>query len=182
MRTNDVVPPTIIRVPSQNTTAKKERSEAGLHGRSRPYKFWALAAILLLAFWSMFTGSVTLKWSAGGLTRFTDGFDSLILEDFDILEVEEREKVVRYMWDVYTQSKGTRLPKFWQEAFEAAYEHLVSDVPGVRDAAVTEIAKLSVLSVSLDPLPGHSKSARRLRKSPKQAEKGKDAITLDGSQ
>lgn len=71
--------------------------------------------------------------------------------------MEEREKVVRHMWDVYTQSKGSRLPKFWQEAFEAAYEHLVSDVPGVRDAAVTEIAKMSVLSVSLDPLPGHSK-------------------------
>jgi hypothetical protein len=64
--------------------------------------------------------------------------------------------VVRHMWGVYTQSKSMRLPKFWQEAFEAAYEHLTSDVLGVRDAAVSEIAKMSMRSISLDPLPSHS--------------------------
>ena len=69
-------------------------------------------------------------------------------------EVEERKKVVRHMWDVYTQSKSIRLPKFWQEAFEAAYEHLTNDVQGVRDAAVSEIAKMSLISINLDPPPG----------------------------
>ena len=58
------------------------------------------------------------------------------------------------MWDVYTQSKSIRLPKFWQEAFEAAYEHLTNDVQGVRDAAVSEIAKMSLISINLDPPPG----------------------------
>lgn len=65
--------------------------------------------------------------------------------------MEEREKVVRHMWDVYTNSRRIRLPRFWEEAFEAAYEDLTSDGPGVREAAVTEIAKMSVRSVDLDP-------------------------------
>lgn len=60
------------------------------------------------------------------------------------------------MWDVYTQSKSNRLPKFWQKAFEAAYEHLVSDIPGVRDSAVSEIAKMSIRTITLDPLPAQS--------------------------
>ncbi|TKY55807.1 hypothetical protein E2542_SST20230 [Spatholobus suberectus] len=46
--------------------AKKEgsasASDLGLFGKGS-YKFWALAAILLLAFWSMFTGTVSLRWS-----------------------------------------------------------------------------------------------------------------------
>lgn len=67
--------------------------------------------------------------------------------------MEEREKVVRHMWDVYTNSRRIRLPRFWQEAFEAAYEELTSDVPGVRDDAITEIAKMSVRSVNYDPPP-----------------------------
>lgn len=70
--------------------------------------------------------------------------------------MEATEKVVRHMWGVYTQSKSMRLPRFWQEAFEAAYEHLTSDVPGVRNAAVSEIAKMSMRSITLDPLPSHS--------------------------
>jgi hypothetical protein len=70
--------------------------------------------------------------------------------------MEEREKVVRHMWDVYTNSRRIRLPRFWEEAFEAAYEDLTSDVPGVREAAVTEIAKMSVRSVDLDPPPVQS--------------------------
>ena len=67
--------------------------------------------------------------------------------------MEEREKVVKHMWDVYTNSRRIRLPRFWQEAFESAYEELTSDVPGVREAAITEIAKMSVRSVDLDPPP-----------------------------
>ena len=43
-----------------------------------------------------------------------------------------REKVVKHMWDVYTNSRRGRLPRFWQEAFEAAYEDLANDDPDVR--------------------------------------------------
>lgn len=64
--------------------AKKESSESSLLGRGR-YKFYALAAILLLAFWSIFTGTVTLKWSAGNLTRFSEDINSPIREDLDVL-------------------------------------------------------------------------------------------------
>ncbi|XP_030545446.1 uncharacterized protein LOC115751642 [Rhodamnia argentea] len=145
---------------ASSTGPKRERpTESRLFGKST-YKFWVLAAILLLAFWSMLTGSVTLKWSAGNLARFSsDLLDSPSYEDLDILEVEQREKVVRHMWDVYTQSKSSRLPKFWQEAFQAGYEFLTSDVPGVRDVAVSEIAKMSLRSfTSSDPLAAHSHS------------------------
>jgi len=67
--------------------------------------------------------------------------------------MEEREKVVKYMWDVYTNSKRIRLPKFWQQAFEAAYEDMTSDVSGVREAAISEIAKMSIRSMDLDSPP-----------------------------
>lgn len=75
--------------------------------------------------------------------------------------MEEREKVVRRMWDVYTQSKsgrGSGLPRFWSDAFHAAYDHLVSDVQSVRDAAVSEIAKISLHSLPLHHLKSHSVS------------------------
>lgn len=63
--------------------------------------------------------------------------------------MEEREKLVRHMWDVYTQSKNVRLPLFWQEAFEAAYEDLTSEDSNVRDAAISEIAKMSLVRSTL---------------------------------
>lgn len=66
------------------TTAKKETSDSSFFGKGR-YKFWALAAILLLAFWSMFTGTVTLRWSAGNLNRFTEDLDNYIHDDLDVL-------------------------------------------------------------------------------------------------
>ncbi|KAK9164113.1 hypothetical protein Syun_005015 [Stephania yunnanensis] len=141
------------------TTTKKESSAAAtdgtLFGRGR-YKFWALAAILLLAFWSMFTGTVTLKWSTGNLNRISDDIDATIHDDLDVLEIEEREKVVKHMWDVYTHNRRIRLPRFWQEAFEAAYEDMTSDVPGVRDAAISEIARMSMRSVDIEPPPVQS--------------------------
>ncbi|KAJ1384942.1 hypothetical protein SESBI_42091 [Sesbania bispinosa] len=122
---------------------KRESSSSGAdagNGKKRHYKLWFLAAIIMVALWSMFTGSVILKWSEGN--------HSLIREDLDVLEVEEREKVVRHMWDVYTH-RHNPLPQFWSEAFQAAYHHLVSDVPAARDAAVSEIAKMSLLSLNL---------------------------------
>lgn len=61
------------------------------------------------------------------------------------------------MWDVYTHSTSIRLPRFWLEAFEAAYENLSSDVNGVRDNAISEIAKLSMQSLNLVPPLDQSK-------------------------
>ncbi|KAE8675275.1 Detected protein of confused Function [Hibiscus syriacus] len=132
-----------------SSTVKRDSSVTGFFGKSG-YKFWVLAVILLLAFWSMFTGSVSLKWSSDELTTFSDDFELSVHDDLDFLELEERETVVRKMWDVYTQSASVRLPRFWLEAFEAAYEYLSSDVPGVRDAAISEIAKLSMHSFNFD--------------------------------
>ncbi|KHN41992.1 hypothetical protein glysoja_003732 [Glycine soja] len=162
-------------LPTTTAVTKKENLDSSLFGKGR-YKFWALAAILLLAFWSMFTGTVSLRWS-GTLNSLSNDIDTPIHDDLDVLEMEEREKVVRHMWDVYTNSRSVRLPRFWQEAFEAAYEDLTSDVAEVRDAAVTEIAKMSVRSIHFDPPPLQSTSAREFSKSLKQAEKGKDATT-----
>ncbi|XP_041008852.1 uncharacterized protein LOC121253023 [Juglans microcarpa x Juglans regia] len=166
-------------LPTTTANAKKESSDSSLFGKGR-YKFWALAAILLLAFWSMLTGTVTLRWSAGNLNRLSDDLDNPIRDDLDVLEMEEREKVVKHMWDVYTNSRRIRLPRFWEEAFEAAYEDLTSDVPGVREAAITEIAKMSVRSIDLDPPPVQSTTSRELRKSLKQAEKGREVVTSTG--
>ncbi|CAJ1973316.1 unnamed protein product [Sphenostylis stenocarpa] len=118
-------------------------ADSGNAKRKRHLLFWVLAAVILVALCSIFAASITLKWSS---TNNLD-FDSTILEDLD--EVEEREKVVREMWDVYSRSHANAvgLPKFWEEAFEAAYEELVSDVGGVRDGAVSEIAKMSLRSL-----------------------------------
>ncbi|KAF5206959.1 putative polyol transporter [Thalictrum thalictroides] len=163
------------------TTSKKENDGGGggsLLGKGR-YKFWALAAILLLAFWSMFTGTVTLKWSAGNLNRISDDLDSHIHDDLDVLEIEEREKVVKHMWDIYTHSRRIRIPRFWQEAFEAAYEELTSDTPGVREAAVSEIAKMSMHSIDLEPPPLQSANTKLMSKSSKEAQE--KAISYTGN-
>ncbi|KAK9265719.1 hypothetical protein L1049_024227 [Liquidambar formosana] len=176
MKDEDALPTTTATA----TTTKKESSDASVFGKGR-YKFWALAAILLLAFWSMFTGTVTLRWSAGNLNRLSDDIDAPIHDDLDVLEMEEREKVVKHMWDVYTNSRRIRLPRFWQEAFEAAYEDLTSDVPGIREAAISEIAKMSIRSVDIEPPPIQSTSARELSKSLRQAEKSKAAVTSAGN-
>ncbi|CAN8304732.1 unnamed protein product [Cochlearia groenlandica] len=108
------------------------------------YKVWVLLAVLLLAFGSMLTGSVSLKGI--GTLRSNDGaFGFSGGDDLDVLEIEEREKVVKQMWDVYARSGGVKVPRFWREAFEAAYEFLISDSAAVRNGAVTDIAKLSLV-------------------------------------
>ncbi|KAI3910962.1 hypothetical protein MKW92_024110 [Papaver armeniacum] len=164
-------------------TNKREssNSDGNLFGKGK-YKFWALAAILLLAFWSMFTGTVTLKWSAGNLNRFSDDLlDSPIHDDLDVLEIEEREKVVKHMWDIYTHSRRIRLPRFWQEAFEAAYEDMASDVPDVRESAVSEIAKMSIRSIDLEPPPSsQSRDVQRMRKLSNEVEEGKEKLVSVG--
>ncbi|MED6119084.1 hypothetical protein PIB30_008596 [Stylosanthes scabra] len=138
------------------------------------YKLWVLAAIVVLALWSVFTGSVTLKWSASNLTSFSHDLDhssSLTLQDLDVLEVEEREKVVRRMWEVYTHSSTGKVSRFWSDAFHAAYEHLVSDVPSIRDAAVSEIAKMSMQFLSWQqqlPIQLQSESNIRVSRKMKQ--------------
>ncbi|KAM7520217.1 hypothetical protein LguiB_019179 [Lonicera macranthoides] len=156
MRDDDALPistPTaaIHSIPS-SSFSKKETSDSPSVARGR-CRFWALAAILLLAFWSMLTGTASLRWSAGNLSRFSDDFDIPMHDDLDVLEMEEREKVVKHMWDVYTNNRRIRLPRFWQEAFEAAYEDLTSDVPEVREAAISEIAKMSLHSIDIEPPP-----------------------------
>lgn len=74
--------------------------------------------------------------------------------------MEEKEKVVKHMWDVYTQSRKIKLPTFWQEAFKAAYEDLTSEVPSIRDNALSEIAKMFLVRSSftheLEPPPVQS--------------------------
>ncbi|KAG5412637.1 hypothetical protein BRARA_A00203 [Brassica rapa] len=157
-------------LPAATANQKKDSSDSVLFGRGR-YKFFAFAALMLLAFWSMFTGTVTLRLSTEDLNRLSEDIGiPTNHESLDVLEMEEREKVVKHMWDVYTNSRRIKLPQFWQQAFVAAYEELTSDVPGVRDAAIGEIAKMSVArSISLDPTtPSRSMSARVLGRSLKK--------------
>ncbi|CAH8274110.1 unnamed protein product [Arabidopsis lyrata] len=163
MKEDDALPTTTTGTATGTAIAnsKKENSDSVLFGRGR-YKFWAFAAILLLAFWSMFTGTVTLRLSTGNLNRLSEDLGIPNYANLDVLEMEEREKVVKHMWDVYTSSRRIKLPRFWQEAFVAAYEELTSDVPGVREAAIGEIAKMSVRSITLDPPPSRSMSASDL--------------------
>ncbi|XP_034682814.1 probable polyol transporter 6 isoform X2 [Vitis riparia] len=175
MKDDDSLPTT-----APTTNAKKDISDASVFGRGR-YKFWALAAILLLAFWSMFTGTVTLRWSAGNLNHISDDLDYHIHDDLDVLEMEEREKVVKHMWDVYTNSRRSRLPRFWQEAFEAAYEDLTNDDPGVREDAISEIARMSVRNIDLDPPLIQSTVSQELGKSLKQSTKDMVAVTSSGN-
>ncbi|KAL3844842.1 hypothetical protein ACJIZ3_002245 [Penstemon smallii] len=172
MKDDDALPvstPTSSSVLSSSSTSgisKKDNSSssyyAAVFGRGR-YKFWALAAILLLAFWSMLTGTVSLRWSAGNLNRFNDEYSSpATYDDLDVLDMEEREKMVKHMWDVYTNSPRIRLAGFWQDAFVAAYEDLTSEVPQVRENAISEIAKMSCRYIKLDPPPLHSLSSSSL--------------------
>ncbi|BAA98184.1 unnamed protein product [Arabidopsis thaliana] len=155
MKDGDSLPISTSSVAATTVTGKKETGYSALFSKGR-YKFWALAAILLLAFWSMLTGTVNLRWSAGNINHFTDDLVFPIHEDLDVLEMEEREKVVKHMWDVYNNGRRIRLPRFWQEAFEAAYEELTSDVPDVVEAAISEIARMSIRSIVIDPPPLHS--------------------------
>lgn len=65
--------------------------------------------------------------------------------------MEERKKLVGRMWDMYTRTGDeVRLPRFWQEAFEAAYEELAGDDMQVRDAAISEIARMSAHRLELE--------------------------------
>ncbi|KAI3451718.1 hypothetical protein Pfo_008383 [Paulownia fortunei] len=181
MKDDDALPistPTSSSVLSSSSSGipKKDNSSdaSGLFGRGR-YKFWALAAILLLAFWSMLTGTVTLRWSAGDLNRVDEDYNSPAAKDLDVLDLEEREKLVKHMWDVYTNSQRIGLGVFWQEAFVAAYEDLTSEVPEVREAAISEIARMSVRYVP----PQHSSSSLHARFESKTS--GHQAMTSAGS-
>ncbi|XP_024975045.1 uncharacterized protein LOC112513126 [Cynara cardunculus var. scolymus] len=176
MKDDDPLP---MSTPPLMITNKKESLDSSIFSRGR-YKFWALAAIILLAFWSMLTGTVTLRFSAGNLNRLGD-YDiaggSPIHEDLDVLEMEEREKVVKHMWDVYTNGRRIKLPRFWQEAFVAAYEDLSSDAPEVREAAISEIAKMSINSIDLD-LPPQLTNIRELSSKQSQQNKARSKLNI----
>jgi hypothetical protein len=59
--------------------------------------------------------------------------------------MEEREKLVRRMWDVYTRTGDhVSLPLFWQVAFEVAYVELAGDDMQASDTALSEIACMSI--------------------------------------
>ncbi|KAM7273071.1 hypothetical protein ACFE04_027735 [Oxalis oulophora] len=127
---------------TSSTTVVKRHNFSSLSvgfifGNNTGYKFWILSSLLLLAFWSMFAGSVTLKWySSTSLTAttFLDDVQFHTYDEIDILELGKREKVVRRMWEVYIErhnNKGIRLLKFWLHAFEVAFEYLVRDVAEV---------------------------------------------------
>jgi hypothetical protein len=59
-------------------------TEAALLGKGR-YKAWALAAIALLALWSMFAASVTLRWSSGDLAAASQDVSDPLFDDLDPL-------------------------------------------------------------------------------------------------
>ncbi|KAL0391979.1 UNVERIFIED_CONTAM: hypothetical protein Sradi_2420700 [Sesamum radiatum] len=146
--------------PAASFSTKKDGSVfEGVCGRGR-YKLWALGAIFLLAVWSMFTGSVTLKSSAVNVKHPSGDLGSSIHGDLDILDVDEREKMVRQMWNAYKHSSAIRLPSFWRDAFGAAYQDLTSEVASVRDAALSEIAKMSFRSRDVYEPPPVQTTAR----------------------
>lgn len=95
--------------------------------------------------------------------------------------MEDREKVVRQMWDVYSHSRSIQLPRFWQEAFEAAYEDLTSDLPSVRNHAVSEIAKMSLLSLSLSLHHINNNKAPVEEKQSRDREDKKEPVTTNGT-
>ncbi|KAL8172003.1 hypothetical protein V2J09_023807 [Rumex salicifolius] len=144
--------------------------DAAVFTRDR-YKLCALPALLLLALWSMLTGSITLKSSAAvDPVSLIYSSASSAPDDLDVLEVAEREKLVKKLWNVYSHGYGgignkIRLPSFWEEAFRAAYENMISDSPAVRDDAVVEIAKMSLISMDLLPSPTQSSGAGETGKS-----------------
>nr|GMC67824.1 Aldehyde dehydrogenase [Ipomoea batatas] len=163
MKGDNVLPvssPAMQLTSSAIAHSKKESPGSVVFGRSR-YKFWALAAMLMLSFWSILTGTVTLRWSAGNLNTVSHDIDIAIHEDLDVIEMEDRENMVKHIWYVYTNSRRITLPKFWQEAFEAAYEDLISDVSDVREAAISEIAKMSIRYIHAEPPPLRSSALHK---------------------
>jgi hypothetical protein len=75
---------TKITIPA-NSCSVGGGAEAALLGKGR-YKVWALAAIALLALWSMSAASVSLRWSAGDLAAFGSGdLDAPLHDDLDSL-------------------------------------------------------------------------------------------------
>lgn len=79
---------------------------------------------------------------------------------------------MKHMWDVYTNSRRIKLPRFWQEAFVAAYEDLTSDAPEVREAAISEIAKMSLHSIDIEPPSLQSTNLQELSLRHAQQNKG----------
>ena len=75
------VPATKISMPASAAGG----AEAALPGKGR-YKVWALAAIALLALWSMSAASVSLRWSSSGdLASVYGDLDVPLGDDLDSL-------------------------------------------------------------------------------------------------
>ncbi|XP_025799854.1 pectinesterase QRT1-like [Panicum hallii] len=84
--------------------------EAALFGKGR-YKAWALAAIALLALWSMFAASVTLRWSSGSgelAATFADASDPLI-DELDPLDGTGHSRTVQGAVDMVPAGNPRRV-------------------------------------------------------------------------
>ncbi|CAI9766955.1 unnamed protein product [Fraxinus pennsylvanica] len=104
----------------------------------------------------MLTDSTTLRQSVGNLNQRSDCIDYPPTDDLDVLDMEDRENLVKHLWGVHMNSRRIRLPGFWQDAFVAAHEDLTSEFPEVREAAISEIAGMSVGYIELEPPPLHT--------------------------
>lgn len=74
--------PTVI-----SCSNKKQTLDWTIFTKGR-YTFWAFTAIILLAFWSILTATVTLRFSAGNLNNLSDdiaGGGSPIFYDLDAI-------------------------------------------------------------------------------------------------
>ncbi|KAJ7556672.1 hypothetical protein O6H91_05G093100 [Diphasiastrum complanatum] len=114
-------------------------------------KAWTLAIILFLACWSMLSASagLAMKWYGQNPLGSGKNYED-IMNLLDPLEMEVREKIVRHAWDRYVYNPRARLGNFWYDAFEAAYEDLDTDDNATKDAAIREIARLSLLAFEVD--------------------------------
>eukprot|EP00249_Psilotum_nudum_P013136 c24171_g1_i1 orf=945-1433(-) len=120
-------------------------------GRSR-YKIWVLVVIVLLALWSLLSGSARIarNWSAGYAFSYSSPSKEQKV-NVDVLEMDTREKIVSQMWEKYQRNPRLKLSSFWQDAFEAGYEELESEIPTIRQMAIAEIARLSAYAFDLVP-------------------------------
>ncbi|KAL0432426.1 UNVERIFIED_CONTAM: hypothetical protein Slati_2576900 [Sesamum latifolium] len=110
--------------------------------------------------WTSPTSSPAASFSTKKDGSVLEDLGSSIHGDLDILDVDEREKMVMQMWNAYKHSSTIRLPSFWRDAFGAAYQDLTSEVASVRDAALSEIAKMSFRSRDVYEPPPVQSTAR----------------------
>eukprot|EP00246_Nothoceros_aenigmaticus_P007300 TRINITY_DN2099_c0_g1_i1.p2 TRINITY_DN2099_c0_g1~~TRINITY_DN2099_c0_g1_i1.p2 ORF type:complete len:188 (-),score=32.73 TRINITY_DN2099_c0_g1_i1:672-1235(-) len=143
-------------------------------GKNR-YKTGGLTVLMCLAVWSVVSGGAGLAVRLSvGIYPFSDrltetGVDSLaallmndVEDNFDGTaheirqspiagwELAERANIVLWVWDAYVNDPSRKMSNFWHDAFEAAFEEMESEDQAVKNAAVEEIARLTVNVFDLD--------------------------------